>query len=146
MFRGRYNHSIDEKGRLSVPITFRESILADGNIVFVTQFDDCLVAYGRSAWLSLEETVSLLPQFDENVLRFTRMFVASAHECVVDKAGRVLLPVELRSAVNLHGPVVVQGMLNRFEVWDEARWQANEKVSESILPLASKISTFGVRL
>jgi MraZ protein len=122
MFRGRHIHSIDDKGRLSVPSTFRETISSDGNVIFITSFDDCLVAYSRSAWLSLESAIALLPQFDENVLRFTRMFVASSHECGVDKAGRVLIAPELRTAANLHGPTVVQGMLNRFEIWDRSRF------------------------
>lgn len=122
MFRGQHRHTIDEKGRLSIPAKFREAleIVFEGPI-FVTVLDGCLVAYPADEWRALEAKLNSMPQFDEVIQRFRRVFYSSAQECPVDKAGRILLPPILRERAGLGRDVVLAGMGRKFEIWDAER-------------------------
>ena len=97
MFRGKFEHTIDDKGRVSVPARFREYLQAtnDDRVVitnFVISEERCLDVYPHAAWLVLEERIRSKPQFDQRLLQFQNYYVANAHECVLDKQGRILLP------------------------------------------------------
>ena len=75
MFRGRYEHAIDKKGRTSLPARFREVLSAAGEsrLVITSGLEPCLVAYSMSEWLAFEERLSALPQFDPSVAMLRRM-------------------------------------------------------------------------
>lgn len=122
MFRGQHRHSIDEKGRLSVPAKFRETLeSAFLGPLFVTVLDGCLVAYPAKEWEALEAKLNSMPQFDEAIQRFRRVFYASAQECSLDKAGRILVPPILRERAGIGREVILAGMGRKFEIWDAAR-------------------------
>lgn len=112
---------MDEKGRLSIPAKFRESTDC---VFFLTVMDGCLVAYPANEWKALEDKLASMPQFDEKIQRFRRVFYASAQECPLDKAGRILVPPGLRERAGLGKEVVVAGMGRKFEIWDAARHEA----------------------
>jgi MraZ protein len=123
MFRGRYEHTIDGKGRLSIPSRFRE-ILAEkySDILIVTNFDRCLVGYPREEWEALERKVSQLSQVKREVKAFQRYFISGAAECPLDGQGRILIPPSLRDEAHLERDVVVVGVLNKIEIWSKEGW------------------------
>lgn len=123
MFRGRFHHQIDTKGRLSVPSKFRDVLSASGDErLIVTNFDECLWAYPVAEWTELERKVSALPQFMEEVKALQRVFISAAVECPIDRQGRVLVPPSLREYAGLSRDVVIVGMTKRFELWARERW------------------------
>ncbi|MFZ1865699.1 MAG: division/cell wall cluster transcriptional repressor MraZ [Polyangiales bacterium] len=119
MFRGRYEHSIDAKGRTSVPSRFREVMVAQGDskLVVTTGLDTCLVAYPMAEWLAFEKRLSALPQFDADVVTLKRIYVSGAVECEVDKVGRILIPAALRKHARLHRDALWAGMGSYIELW-----------------------------
>ncbi|MFW5875208.1 MAG: division/cell wall cluster transcriptional repressor MraZ [Myxococcota bacterium] len=126
MFRGRYEHSIDAKGRTSLPSRFREVLAANGEtrLVVTTGLEACLVAYPMGEWLSFEERLSALPQFDPSVAMLRRIYVSGAIECDVDKVGRVLIPQNLREHAHLQREALWAGMGRHIELWAKERFEA----------------------
>ena len=113
MFRGRYEHTVTNNGRVSIPSRFRE-VCRDkyGEETFViTNFDKCLVAYPMKEWNEIENKVSELPQFRQDVTAFMRYLMGGAVDCPIDSQGRVLIPQSLRNHANIHKEVVMIGML-----------------------------------
>ena len=119
MFRGRYEHAIDAKGRTSVPSRFREVMTAQGDskLVLTTGLDTCLVAYPMAEWLAFEKRLSALPQFDADVVTLKRIYVSGAVECEVDKVGRLLIPAPLRKHAALKRDALWAGMGGYIELW-----------------------------
>lgn len=128
MFRGQYEHTIDPKGRVSVPSKFREVLAAkgDGRLV-ITHFDNHLMAYPFDEWRIFEERMAALPSTNDEVASFIRYLVAGAVDCEVDKQGRVLIPPPLRDSGGLTSEVVLAGALKKFEIWDKVRWHDERK-------------------
>jgi MraZ protein len=131
MFRGRFEHTIDSKGRVSIPAKFRE-LLAEkyDERLILTNFDRCLVAYPFEEWRSVEEKVGSLSMVKREVRAFQRFFISGAAECPIDKLGRILIPPTLRDYAQLGRSVVFNGMLKKFEIWSKDRWQEEIKRSE----------------
>jgi MraZ protein len=112
MFRGRFEHTIDPKGRLSVPAKFREVLLgkSDDRIVitnFVLEAARCLDVYPLDEWLRFEEEIRKKPRFDRRMVMFQNYYLAGACECSVDKQGRILISPLLRTYANLKRDVVL---------------------------------------
>ena len=125
MFRGKFIHTIDPKGRLSIPSRFRDDLVARGTDTLVlTEADECLWAFPLDEWEQFEQKLRQQSQFSADVRSVVRMTVASAKDCPVDRAGRTLIPPELRQYARLNKEVVLAGTLNRFEIWDRERWDA----------------------
>ena len=128
MFRGQFVHSVDAKGRISLPARFRDVLLADKDARFVLTpalFDPCLHLYPMVAWQEFEQKVSELPSLDPNAVRFRRMYVSAAVECELDKAGRVLVPPHLRERAQLDkSEALWAGMGRILELWSRSRWDA----------------------
>lgn len=125
MFRGRYEHSIDAKGRTSVPSRFREVMTAQGDskLVLTTGLDICLVAYPMAEWLAFEQRLSELPRFDADVVTLKRIYVSGAVECEVDKVGRLLIPAALRKHARLQRDALWAGMGSYIELWAKASFE-----------------------
>jgi MraZ protein len=128
MFRGQFVHSVDAKGRISLPARFRDVLLADKDARFVLTpalFDPCLHLYPMAAWEEFEQKVAGLPSLDPNAVRFRRMYVSAAVECELDKAGRVLVPPHLRERAELDkSEALWAGMGRILELWSRSRWDA----------------------
>ncbi|MBI5018013.1 MAG: division/cell wall cluster transcriptional repressor MraZ [Deltaproteobacteria bacterium] len=125
MFRGCFEHTIDDKGRLSIPVKFREALDTTFSApLIVTQKKDCLVAYPIDEWRLLEAKVHEMPTFDPTVETFRRVFLAPAQECPTDKAGRILVPPTQRTFAGLERDVVLAGMGKCFEIWSKERHAA----------------------
>lgn len=134
MFRGRYEHAIDTKGRTSLPSRFREVLGATGDprIVVTTGLEPCLVVYPMSEWQAFEERLAKLPQFDPNVAMLRRIYVSGAIECDLDKLGRILIPAPLRKHAGLQREALWAGMGRHVELWAKDRFdEMRETVLES---------------
>ena len=134
MFRGQFVHSVDAKGRISLPARFRDVLVGDSNAGFVITpalFDPCLHVYPMKTWEDFEREVSKLPSLDPNAVRFRRMYVSAAVECELDKAGRVLVPPHLRERAELDkSEALWAGMGRNLELWSRARWDAALDMSD----------------
>jgi MraZ protein len=127
MFRGKFEHTIDDKGRVSVPMRFREFLQAtnDDRVVitnFMISSVRCLDVYPHAIWVQLEEKLRAKPQFDQRILRFQNYYSANAHECELDKQGRILLPPTLREYAGLKKDAVFTSALEKFRIWDREQW------------------------
>ncbi|MDD3191054.1 MAG: division/cell wall cluster transcriptional repressor MraZ [Candidatus Pacebacteria bacterium] len=129
MFIGEYNHNLDEKGRLAIPVKFREDL--KGGAVVTKGLDGCLFLYSINEWRTLAEKLSHLPISQSNTRAFARLMLAGAMDVTLDKQGRVVIPDYLRKYVNLSKKVVVNGLYNRLEIWDEDIWEEYKKKTEA---------------
>jgi MraZ protein len=150
LFRGRYEHSIDAKGRTSVPSRFREVMVAQGDskLVVTTGLDTCLVAYPMAEWLAFEKRLSALPQFDADVVTLKRIYVSGAVECEVDKVGRILIPVALRKHARLHRDALWAGMGSYVELWAKESFEDLRKDvlgdEERRMSIAKRLAELGL--
>lgn len=134
MFRGRFEHSIDPKGRISIPSRFREVLATQyDERLIVTNFDQCLWAYPAPEWKKVEEKVAALPQLKPEVKALQRFFISAASESPLDKQGRILIPPTLREYASLDKDCIVVGMSQRIEIWAKARWSKVFSDAESTL-------------
>ncbi len=129
MFIGEYNHNLDEKGRLAIPVKFREDL--KGGAVVTKGLDGCLFLYPLSEWRILADKLSQLPISQANTRAFARLMLAGAMDVSLDKQGRVMIPDYLRKYINLSKKVIINGLYNRLEVWDEDTWEEYKKKTEA---------------
>jgi MraZ protein len=124
MFRGRYEHSVDDKGRLSIPSRFRE-ILARRRqrMLILTDVDSCVAAYPLDEWRQLEDRIRKQSTLQKDVRAFLRIFYSGATESPMDGQGRILIPPHLRERAGLTREVMIIGVLNKMEIWSKARWE-----------------------
>lgn len=122
MFMGRYNHTIDPKGRLSIPSKYRE-ILGE-EFVVSKGMDGCLFVYANEDWNEFEKKLTSLPLINKEARSFARFFLAGAATVEVDKQGRILLPANLRDFAGLDKDVVLVGVGSRIEIWSKDKWEA----------------------
>ncbi len=142
MFRGSFEHTVDAKGRVSVPSRFREIISDryDGRLVLAMDFDKCLTVYPLEEWERLEEKIKGLPMMKQEVKDFMRFFFSSATECELDKQGRILIPPSHRERSGIHKNVLLVGIMNKIEIWDAKAWEARnsqngDKIGEALAEL-----------
>ena len=122
MFLGEYEHTLDEKGRLTIPAKLRHQF-NDGLIV-TRGLDGCLFIYTPQGWESYVATLNQLPPDKRSSRFFTRYVFAGADKLIPDKQGRILLPAALRKYAGLDTEVVITGANHRLEVWAADKWQA----------------------
>jgi MraZ protein len=149
IFRGRFEYTIDPKGRVNIPPPFRDGLKESGQeSFFLTNLFDCLHGFAADDWARIEKTLSNVSSTDRKKNSFVRFFVGGAVEVVPDKQGRILVPPTLRSYAALEKEVVILGMPNRFEIWSLARWQQEmvrfEKEVLEDPELAREISALGI--
>ena len=134
MFQGVFQHSIDAKGRTSLPAKFREQLSVQGaDKLFITRdlADPCLLAFAPLAWAKIAEKVAGLSLFDKRSRLLSRGFIAPAQECAVDKLGRILIPPTLRERLGGVEEITWAGQTNRIEIWAPAEWAKVEKAAEA---------------
>lgn len=143
MFIGEFHHSLDEKGRMSIPAKFRAA-LAEG-VVVTRGLDRSLFLYPKQEWETLAAKLAALPLGQADTRAFARLMLAGAMEVEVDKAGRVLLPDYLRTYSGLQKNVVVAGLYNRLEIWDEDAYEAYARQTEDQgNAIAERLTNLGV--
>jgi MraZ protein len=138
MFRGQFEHSIDAKGRLSIPAKFRDVLQSKSqggsatDRLIVTNHDHCVYAYALPDFEGIEQKLAAQPQ-SEKVKAFSRMFIGGAHECELDPTGRILIPPPLRRYAGLEKDVVLVGVTKRFEIWSAERWKSESAKNEQVI-------------
>lgn len=129
VFRGVTHLALDAKGRLAIPARHRDLIAGasgDGarGLIVTADPSRCLLVYPRAAWEPIQARLLGLSSFDERLRGLQRLLVGHADDVEMDGAGRILIPPALRQYAALDHRVVLVGQGNKFELWDEARWQA----------------------
>lgn len=125
MLIGEYEHTIDTKGRLSMPSKLRRDM---GEAFIVTKgLDGCLFAFSQEEWKNFETKLKALPLSDRNARNFVRFFLAGATECEIDKQGRFLIPSNLREAGKLEKEAVIIGVGTRLEIWNKDIWNSKDE-------------------
>jgi transcriptional regulator MraZ len=146
MFRGRSNHLIDSKGRVSIPTRFRDLLKTGGDPrLILTNWDHCLAAYPYKEWEELEKKMGQLSSVDRDIRAFKRFFVSGACECSLDSQGRILIPPALREFAKLEKEVILTGQLNYFEIWDKPIFEDElAKSIQNLTLLEDKLASLGL--
>ena len=139
MLMGEFQHNLDAKGRLFMPVKLREAL--GTKFVLTKGLDGCLFVYDLEQWRLLEAKLNSLPMTRKGARDFNRFFFGGAAEGECDIQGRVLLPVNLREFAGLDKNAVIVGVGNRAEIWDAERWNAyNEENAEDVGELAEQLA------
>lgn len=144
MLGGEYRHTIDDKGRVSIPVKFRNEL---GNIFVISKGigEDCLFVFTLLEWRRLEEKIRKLPLTDKKARRFSRYLIGGASECEIDKQGRVILPQYLREYASLKKDVVLVGLTTRVEIWDIDLWNHyNDPDNEEFGNIEDDMESLGI--
>jgi MraZ protein len=128
MFIGEYTATIDDKGRLSIPVKFRQELKKKA--VVTRGLDNSLFLYTEKEWLSVAQKLAALPIARANTRAFSRLMLAGAMDCEMDKTGRIILPEYLRTFAKIQKRVVIAGLYNRLELWSEEQWQKYKSETE----------------
>ncbi|HET9940426.1 MAG TPA: division/cell wall cluster transcriptional repressor MraZ [Candidatus Eisenbacteria bacterium] len=119
-FRGSYQHSVDHKGRVSIPARFRRSLSGDaeGSFVVLRGFDACVSLFPSDEFKSYEERLRSRSFGDEAARRFQRLFLLDSRDETLDAQGRVAIPPRLLEHAKITKDVLVNGVLDHIEIWD----------------------------
>ena len=143
MLLGEYKHNLDTKGRMAVPAKFRDALIAGA--IITRGIDSCLFVFTNADWDSLAKKLIALPLAQANSRAFARLMLAGATDVAPDNQGRMLIPDYLRKYAGLKKEVVVAGLYNRIEIWDDAAWTAYKvKTESSSEAIAEKLGELGI--
>jgi len=141
MFLGEYQHSLDLKGRITVPSKFREQL--GEKFVATKGLDNCIFLYPMEEWKTIEEKLKSLPFTRADVRSFARFFFSGASELEIDRQGRTLIPLNLREYAAIDKELIIIGVGNRIEIWSADNWgqytvnaeSSYEEIAESLVDL-----------
>jgi len=140
MFYGEYSHTMDSKGRVSLPSKFRS--LLTGDVMLVKGLDDCVWLFTHEEFKRFVGSVSQQEAFDPEARRTRRFFGAGTEEIEIDSAGRIRIPAPLRDHAHLSKDVVIAGSIDRIEIWDSEKYEKYIEESD-IDELTAKLSAEG---
>jgi transcriptional regulator MraZ len=132
MFLGTYHHSLDTKGRVSIPARYRELLTAEaepGLILTISygNAEQCVAVYPRAPFHRMAQKLITDGPMDAQLERYARAILPSSSEVNHDRQGRILIPGFLRDLVNIQREVTWVGMFNRMEIWDRSKWEADHQ-------------------
>lgn len=135
MFQGAAQLNLDGKGRLAIPARYRDSLLNScaGNLVLTADADGCLLVYPEPEWLPIRDKLIKMSSLNPKIRALQRRLIGYAEDVVMDSAGRMLVSPVLRNYAALDKSVMLVGQGNKFELWDEAKWQAQQEADLSFL-------------
>ena len=143
MLIGQYKHTIDIKKRLALPAKFRGEL--GSNVIVTKGIENCLVVYTEKEWEQMSLKLGNLPISQGEARSFARHLLASAMEVSLDKLGRILIPDYLKDYASLEKNVIVCGLSNRLEIWDEKKWDNYTKDAEKgVEEIVSKLGPLGI--
>jgi MraZ protein len=130
MFLGQYTHNLDEKGRLTIPVKYREALI--GGAYLTKGFDRNLMVWTAAAFNFLEKQINDLSVTDPDARLLKRLIFSNALQVELDKLGRILVPQYLRDMVDLQNAAMVVGSGDYFEIWSDKNWQnQSEQLQDS---------------
>jgi len=143
MLIGEYKHSIDPKKRLAIPSRLRKEL---GDKAVITRgLDNCLFIYPMKEWQKLVDKLSNLPIGQKDIRNYNRLILAGASEVELDSLGRILVPDYLKNYAQLKKNVVIAGVYDRLEVWDENKWEIfKQQTEKEVDSMAEKLGERGV--
>jgi MraZ protein len=143
MLIGEYKHTLDPKKRLSLPSKWRKEL---GSTLIVTRgLDNCLFVYPQAEWEKITEKIGKLPLGSADTRSFNRFFLSGAVEVEVDTVGRILVPDFLKDFAKLESKVVLAGIHDRVEIWDDNRWtEYKARIEMQADSLAEKLADIGI--
>jgi MraZ protein len=138
VFNGRFDHAIDEKGRVSIPARFRETLQRENHDrLYITNFlyagERCLSLYPPRQWDTLNANLQSKPRFDPRVQAFETFFIGGAQEVPVDRQGRIMIPTTLRNFAQLDREVTFSARQDHFQLWDKKILDKVLKVAEETI-------------
>lgn len=143
MFIGEFSHKLDSKGRMAIPVKFRQKLT--GGAIITRGLDRCLFVFTNRDWEILAQKLIALPLAQANSRAFVRLMLAGATDCELDKQGRILIPDYLREYAGLKKQVIVAGLYNRIEIWDSEAWkQYKTKTENQSDEIAEKLGELGI--
>jgi MraZ protein len=129
VFLGEYSHSLDSKGRLTIPAKFREQ-LARGLVVTRSPLERCLLVMPLGKWDEIAAKINALPLADPRSALLRRAIFSAAEDFQPDKQGRILISQRLRDYAQIESEIVIAGVNTFLELWNPALWQ--EKVLQQL--------------
>ena len=143
MFIGEYTHNLDSKGRIAMPVKFRNKLT--GGAIVTRGLDRCLFVFSGKEWEVLAQKLIALPLAQTNSRAFVRLMLAGAGGAGLGKQGRILIPDYLREYAGLKKQAVITGLYNRMEIWDSEAWKQYKAKTESASDeIAEKLSELGI--
>ncbi len=143
MLIGEYIHTLDEKNRISLPVKFRKEM--GKSLVVAPGLDNCLSLFTLKEWNKISDKLSDSSMLTSDNRSFSRFMFGQAVVVDVDGNGRILIPENLKNRSGLNGKVVVIGVQNRVEIWNENAWGDYKKIVEGQADaLADKLGQIGV--
>ncbi len=128
MFIGEYQHILDGKKRVAIPSKFRVKFRKGA--VITRGLDKCLFVYPKLEWEAIAEKLGTMPVGERKTRSFVRLMLAGAVDVELDSQGRVLVPEYLKKYAKLSRKVIIAGLFNRIEIWDEKAWDAYKRSAE----------------
>ena len=142
MLIGEYKHTIDNKKRLAIPAKLRKEL--GRGAVLTRGLDNCLALYPLTEWEKLAEKLSKLPTGQIEARGLARVILSGASTVEVDGLGRILMPEYLKQYAAIEKNVVIAGVFNHLEIWDEEKWETyKEKTEKEVGDMAAKLSELG---
>jgi len=140
---GEYRHNLDPKKRLAIPSKFRKE-LGDG-AVLTKGLDGCLFIFPSKNWAPFAEMLGGLSIGKQDTRSFSRLFLSGAVEVEFDSLGRILIPDNLKEYASLNKTIIVAGLFNRLEIWDEVKWNAyKDDLEKNSDKIAEKLGELGL--
>jgi MraZ protein len=143
MFIGEFTYTIDQKKRIAIPSKFRREL---GKRAVVTRgLDSCLAVYPMAEWGKLTKKLESLPNSQTDARGFARIMLSGAVDAALDKLGRILIPDYLKEYAGFEKNVIIIGISNRIEIWNEKKWQDyRQKTEKEIGDMAERLKELGV--
>jgi MraZ protein len=142
VFTGEYRHTVDEKGRMAVPMKVR--VRLDAGAMVSAWLDSCLAIHTKTGWDDLSAKIAKLPLTNPTARLFERAIFGRAFELEMDRQGRILLPAYLRESVGLRGEAVVVGSRDHAEIWAPERWDDYRRALDDPQELAKAFEGLGI--
>ncbi len=127
VFRGVAELSLDAKGRMAMPVRYREPLqesCAGRLVITIDLVEKCLAIYPLHEWKQIEEKLDVLPSLNPKTAMVRRLLMGNATDVEMDGNGRLLIPPKLRKQANLEKKAVIVGQGKKFELWDEEAWDS----------------------
>lgn len=141
MFMGEYRHNADSKGRIIIPVRFREEL--GESIVCTKGLDGCITIYTLEQWAQILDELKKLPNTKRESRMYIHMLTARAAQCEFDSQGRILLPLPLMEDAHIEKECVVIGVNDHVEIWSKDRWDAYyDLASQSFEEVAEQLTEF----
>lgn len=145
VFLGEYTHTLDAKGRLTIPARMREE-LGDG-LVLTRGHDPCLTIFPRPLWEEISRRAAEMPTTSAAARAFNRQFFSRAFEVVPDQMGRILIPAPLREYANIREEAIIVGANAYIEIWSPERWAAqSQRDHENMAHILEELNKAGYHL